>query len=220
MTSSNDASAACRRIPRAGAVPGVRFARGTHHPDVRRQPRHRPGDRPACGARRRQHRADGQDRRTPPQTRRHGVHRRPGTDRGGRGTALPLVGDVAQRPDVARAVAAAVERFGGIDVVVNNASAIDLSTTDAVDMKRTTSCRTSTSAAPSCSPSSRCRRCANPLQAHILTLSPPLNLDPHWAGVHLRLHHGQVRHEPDHAGPGRGTRRRPASASTRCGRAR
>ncbi len=47
------------------------------------------------------------------------------------GQALPLVGDVRNDDDVAAAVAAAVERFGGIDVVVNNASAIDLSRTDA-----------------------------------------------------------------------------------------
>ena len=40
------------------------------------------------------------------------------------------------------------------------------------------------SAAPSCCPSSRCRRCALG-RAHILTLSPPLNLDPNWAGKHL-----------------------------------
>src|SRR3954447_20176583 len=52
------------------------------------------------------------------------------------GQALPLVGDVRRDGDVAGAVAAAVERFGGIDVVINNASAIDLSTTDTVDMKK------------------------------------------------------------------------------------
>src|SRR5689334_21375478 len=52
------------------------------------------------------------------------------------GQALPLVGDVRNDGDVAAAVAAAVEHFGGIDVVVNNASAIDLSRTDAIDMKR------------------------------------------------------------------------------------
>src|SRR3954447_8435163 len=52
------------------------------------------------------------------------------------GKALPLVGDVRRDEDVAGAVAAAVDRFGGIDVVINNASAIDLSTTDAVDMKK------------------------------------------------------------------------------------
>ena len=52
------------------------------------------------------------------------------------GQALPLVGDVRNDDDVAGAVGAAVDRFGGIDIVINNASAIDLSTTDDVDMKR------------------------------------------------------------------------------------
>jgi citronellol/citronellal dehydrogenase len=52
------------------------------------------------------------------------------------GQALPLVGDVRSDDDVARAVSAAVDRFGGIDVVINNASAIDLSRTEALDMKR------------------------------------------------------------------------------------
>ncbi|MFF2843450.1 SDR family oxidoreductase [Paenarthrobacter sp. NPDC057981] len=101
------------------------------------------------------------------------------------GQALPLVGDVRNDDDVAAAVAAAVERFGGIDVVVNNASAIDLSRTDAVDMKRYDLMQDinvrgtfllSKLALPAL------RESGN---GHILTLSPPLNLDPKWAGMHL-----------------------------------
>ncbi|MFH5880473.1 SDR family oxidoreductase [Arthrobacter sp. NA-172] len=101
------------------------------------------------------------------------------------GQALPLVGDVRNDGDVAAAVAAAVERFGGIDVVVNNASAIDLSRTDAIDMKRFDLMQDinvrgtfllSKLALPAL------RKSGN---AHILTLSPPLNLDPKWAGAHL-----------------------------------
>jgi citronellol/citronellal dehydrogenase len=101
------------------------------------------------------------------------------------GQALPLVGDVRNDDDVAAAVAAAVERFGGIDVVVNNASAIDLSRTDAVDMKRYDLMQDinvrgtfllSKMALPALRESSH---------GHILTLSPPLNLDPKWAGMHL-----------------------------------
>ena len=101
------------------------------------------------------------------------------------GQALPLVGDVRNDGDVAAAVAAAVERFGGIDVVVNNASAIDLSRTDAIDMKRYDLMQDinvrgtfllSKLALPALRKSSN---------AHILTLSPPLNLDPKWAGMHL-----------------------------------
>jgi len=101
------------------------------------------------------------------------------------GHALPLVGDVRNDDDVARAVSAAVERFGGIDIVINNASAIDLSRTDDVDMKRYDLMQDinvrgtfllSKLALPALRKSSG---------GHILTLSPPLNLEPRWAGRHL-----------------------------------
>lgn len=101
------------------------------------------------------------------------------------GRALPLVGDVRNDEDVAHAVAAAVEHFGGIDIVINNASAIDLSTTDAVDMKRYDLMQDinvrgtfllSKLALPALRKSDG---------GHILTLSPPLNLDPKWAAKHL-----------------------------------
>lgn len=101
------------------------------------------------------------------------------------GQALAIVGDVRSDDDVAGAVAAAVERFGGIDIVLNNASAIDLSTTDDVDMKRydlmqDINVRGTFLLSKLSLPA--LRRSAH---AHILTLSPPLNLDPHWAGRHL-----------------------------------
>lgn len=101
------------------------------------------------------------------------------------GHALPLVGDVRNDDDVARAVSAAAERFGGIDIVINNASAIDLSRTDDVDMKRYDLMQDinvrgtfllSKLALPALRKSSG---------GHILTLSPPLNLEPRWAGRHL-----------------------------------
>ncbi|MET1089443.1 MAG: NAD(P)-dependent oxidoreductase [Arthrobacter sp.] len=101
------------------------------------------------------------------------------------GHALPLVGDVRSDHDVARAVAAAVDRFGGIDVVINNASAIDLSRTDAVDMKRydlmqDINVRGTFLLSKLALPALRASAAGQ-----ILTLSPPLNLDPHWAGKHL-----------------------------------
>jgi citronellol/citronellal dehydrogenase len=52
------------------------------------------------------------------------------------GRALPVVGDIRDEEQVARAVAQTVERFGGIDVCVNNASAINLSGTEALEIKR------------------------------------------------------------------------------------
>ncbi|MET3172205.1 UNVERIFIED_ORG: citronellol/citronellal dehydrogenase [Arthrobacter sp. UYCu721] len=101
------------------------------------------------------------------------------------GHALAIVGDVRNDDDVAGAVAAAVERFGGIDIVLNNASAIDLSTTDDVDMKRydlmqDINVRGTFLLSKLSLPALR-----KSAHAHILTLSPPLNLDPHWAGRHL-----------------------------------
>ena len=105
------------------------------------------------------------------------------------GHALPIVGDVRHDDDVARAVRSAVERFGGVDVVVNNASAIDLSRTDALDMKRYDLMQDinargtfllSKLSLPALRESARAGR-----GPHILTLSPPLNLDPKWAGEHL-----------------------------------
>ncbi|SDK43997.1 NAD(P)-dependent oxidoreductase [Arthrobacter sp. ok362] len=101
------------------------------------------------------------------------------------GQALPLVGDVRNDADVAGAVGAAVDRFGGIDVVINNASAIDLSTTDDVDMKRydlmqDINVRGTFLLSKMALPALRASEAG-----HILTLSPPLNLDPKWAGLHL-----------------------------------
>ncbi|MDQ2624063.1 MAG: SDR family NAD(P)-dependent oxidoreductase, partial [Actinomycetota bacterium] len=52
------------------------------------------------------------------------------------GGALAVVGDVRRDEDIARAVEAAVAQFGGIDVVVNNASAIDLAGSELLDAKR------------------------------------------------------------------------------------
>src|SRR6476620_7566334 len=101
------------------------------------------------------------------------------------GQALPLVGDVRNDADVAGAVGAAVDHFGGIDVVINNASAIDLSTTDDVDMKRydlmqDINVRGTFLLSKMALPALRASGAG-----HILTLSPPLNLDPKWAGLHL-----------------------------------
>lgn len=101
------------------------------------------------------------------------------------GKALAIVGDVRNDEDVARAVAQTVETFGGIDIIINNASAIDLSKTDDVSMKRydlmmNINVRGTFLLSKTALP--HLRTGTNP---HILTLSPPLNLDPKWAGEHL-----------------------------------
>ena len=101
------------------------------------------------------------------------------------GQALPIVGDIRDEQQVADAVAAAVERFGGIDICVNNASAINLSRTEALDMKRydlmqDINVRGTFAVSRACIPHMRGRE--NP---HILTLSPPIDLDPKWLGPHI-----------------------------------
>jgi citronellol/citronellal dehydrogenase len=99
------------------------------------------------------------------------------------GRALPLVGDIRDDESVAAAVAKTVEEFGGIDIVVNNASAIDLSSTEALPMKRydlmqDINTRGSFLLAKTAIP--HLRVAENP---HVLTLSPPLSLDPKWFGM-------------------------------------
>jgi citronellol/citronellal dehydrogenase len=101
------------------------------------------------------------------------------------GRAAAVVGDVRRDEDVQRAVDTAVERFGGLDVVVNNASALDLSPTRDIAMKgydlmQDINARgtflLSKLAIPHLEASDR---------AHILTLSPPIDLRPKWAGSYL-----------------------------------
>jgi len=101
------------------------------------------------------------------------------------GRALPIVGDVRDDDSVQSAVAKTVEEFGSIDICVNNASAIDLRKTSEIDMKRydlmqSINCRGTFLLSKACIP--HLRRADNP---HILTLSPPINLNPRWAGNHL-----------------------------------
>ncbi|MGW4351987.1 SDR family oxidoreductase [Nocardia sp. NPDC004582] len=105
------------------------------------------------------------------------------------GTVLKYLGDVRDDEAVADAVRQTQERFGGIDLVVNNASAIDISPTELLPMKKydlmqDINCRgsflLSKLSIPALKDSAQAGR--NP---HILTLSPPLNLDPKWAGMAL-----------------------------------
>ena len=101
------------------------------------------------------------------------------------GRAVPVVGDLRSDEDVERAVSEAAAAFGGIDAVVNNASAIDLSPTTKITMKRYDLLQDITARGTF----ALTRAALPPLKAaanpHILTLSPPLNLNPRWAGAHL-----------------------------------
>jgi citronellol/citronellal dehydrogenase len=101
------------------------------------------------------------------------------------GQALPLTVDVRDEASVMAAVEAAVARFGGIDICVNNASAIQLTGTLATDMKRydlmhQVNARGTFLVSKACIP--HLKKAANP---HILALSPPLDLSPHWFGPHV-----------------------------------
>lgn len=100
------------------------------------------------------------------------------------GKALPLVGDVRDDDFVVDAVAKTAEAFGGIDIVVNNASAIDLSNTADISMKKydlMNDINTRGSFLLAKSAIEWLKRSDN---AHILTLSPPISLDPKWFTKH------------------------------------
>ena len=105
------------------------------------------------------------------------------------GHALPVQTDIRDENAVARAMAAAVERFGGIDILINNASAISLTPTTMTPMKRFdlmfgvnvrgTYCCTQ-AALPELLKSAKAGR--NP---HVLNMSPPLSMKEHWFRPHV-----------------------------------
>ena len=101
------------------------------------------------------------------------------------GKALPLVVDVRDEANVYDAVEKTVERFGGVDICVNNASAIQLTGTLATDMKRydlmnQVNARGTYLVSKACIP--HLKRAANP---HVLMLSPPLDMSPRWFQGHV-----------------------------------
>lgn len=100
------------------------------------------------------------------------------------GKALPIKCDIREEDEVQAAVAATVERFGGIDILVNNASAIWLAGVADTPMKRfdlmqQVNARGSFLCAQVCLP--HLLKSANP---HILTLAPPPSLEPKWWAPH------------------------------------
>ncbi len=105
------------------------------------------------------------------------------------GACLPLQVDIRDESQVLAAVQQAVARFGGIDVLVNNASAINLTGTEATPMKRFdlmfgVNVRGTFLCTQACLPALRQSAGAgrNP---HILTLSPPLDLQARWFAPHV-----------------------------------
>ncbi|KAL4708704.1 hypothetical protein ACJJTC_017383 [Scirpophaga incertulas] len=101
------------------------------------------------------------------------------------GKALPVIVDVRDEKQIQNAVDEAVKKFNGIDILVNNASAISLTDTAHTDMKKydlmhNINTRGTFLATKLCLPFLK-----NSSHAHILNLSPPLNLNPHWFAVHV-----------------------------------
>ncbi len=101
------------------------------------------------------------------------------------GKALAIALDIRDDAGVYAAVAKAVETFGGIDILVNNASAISLTGTLETPMKRydlmhNINTRGTFLCSQACIP--HLKKAANP---HILNLSPPLSMKPHWFGGHV-----------------------------------
>ena len=101
------------------------------------------------------------------------------------GACLPVAVDIRDDQAVEAAVAAGVARFGGIDILVNNASAIGLTGTLDTPMKRydlmhDINTRGTFLCSKTCLP--HLRAAANP---HILNLSPPISLRPRWFGPHV-----------------------------------
>jgi citronellol/citronellal dehydrogenase len=100
------------------------------------------------------------------------------------GEALPIVGDIRDADAVIAGVQQTVERFGGIDLVVNNASAINLAPMRDLEVKRfdlmqQINARGTFVVTRACLPHLR-----ESDHAHVLTLSPPLSADPRWLRSH------------------------------------
>lgn len=101
------------------------------------------------------------------------------------GKALAVQCDIRFEDQIKNAVDKAIEKFGGIDILINNASAISLSTTALTETKQfdliqAINVRGTFFVSKECIP--HLKKAANP---HILTLSPPVNMSPKWFQAHL-----------------------------------
>jgi citronellol/citronellal dehydrogenase len=101
------------------------------------------------------------------------------------GKALPVQCDIRFEDQVQQMVDKAVERFGGIDILINNASAINLTTTELTELKRfdlmyDINVRGTFMVSRACIPFLK-----KSTNAHILNLSPPINMDMKWFANHL-----------------------------------
>jgi citronellol/citronellal dehydrogenase len=100
------------------------------------------------------------------------------------GEALPIVGDIRDAEAVEAAVAQTVERFGGIDIVVNNASAINLAPMRDLPVKRFDLMQQINSRGTFVVTRAALPHLRESSHPHVLTLSPPLSADPRWLAGH------------------------------------
>ncbi len=100
------------------------------------------------------------------------------------GEALPLVGDVRDADQVEKAVGETIERFGGIDIVVNNASAINLAPIGDLPVKRFDLMQSVNARGTFVVTKACLAHLRESERAHVLSLSPPLSTDPRWLAGH------------------------------------
>lgn len=100
------------------------------------------------------------------------------------GRALPFVGDLRDDQTIDAVVAAAVGEYGGLDIVVNNAAAFDTTTTAAISMKRYDLIHDINARGAFALTRAAVPHLTASEHAHVLTISPPLTLEPRWLGPH------------------------------------
>src|SRR6201999_1023954 len=101
---------------------------------------------------------------------------------GGKGVAV--VGDVRKEEDVQRAIDTAVEHFGGVDIVINNASAIATESTESLSAKKFDLIMDINVRGTFLLTKAALPHLKKSTHAHVITLAPPLNLNPYWLGAH------------------------------------
>ena len=98
--------------------------------------------------------------------------------------AVSVVGDVRKEEDVQRAIDTAVQTFGGVDIVINNASAIATEPTEGLAAKKFDLMMDINVRGTFLLTKAALPHLLKSPEAHVITLAPPLNLNPYWLGAH------------------------------------
>jgi NAD(P)-dependent dehydrogenase (short-subunit alcohol dehydrogenase family) len=101
------------------------------------------------------------------------------------GRALPLACDVRDAAAVASAIEAVAEAFGGIDVVINNAGALDLRPTESLPPKSLRKLLEINVEGPFAVVQAALPHLRRSTNAHVVNVAPPLSLEPRWVGAHV-----------------------------------